>query len=227
MHILFFLVIVLIVLLAPGIWVQKVIKRYREPSDRYNESGAQLARRLLDAYGMPEVKVERTEQGDHYDPIAKAVRLSLPHHDGHSLAAQVIAAHEAGHALQDATAYPPLLHRTQWVRWVGPVEKIGAGLLMATPLIVGITRLPWAGALMLLGGVLTLGSAVLIHLLTLPTEFDASFKRALPMLDEQAVLFEGDEVHARKLLQAAAMTYVSASLMSLLNIARWWAILRR
>jgi Zn-dependent membrane protease YugP len=227
MHILFLIVILLIVLLAPGIWVQKVIKRYREPADRYEESGAQLARRLLDSYGMEQVTVERTEQGDHYDPIAKALRLSLPHHDGHSLAAQVIAAHEAGHALQDATGYPPLKHRTQWVRWVGPVEKIGAGLLMATPLIVGITRLPWAGALMLLGGVLTLGSAVLIHVLTLPTEFDASFNRALPMLDEQAVLFQGDEVHARKLLQAAAMTYVSASLMSLLNIARWWAILRR
>ncbi len=227
MHILFLILILLVLLLAPGIWVQKVIKRYREPVDRYEESGAELARRLLDTYGMEQVLVERTEQGDHYDPIAKAVRLTLPHHDGRSLAALVIAAHETGHALQDATAYPPLKHRTQWVRWVGPVEKIGAGLLMATPVIVGITRLPWAGALMLLGGVLTLGSAVLIHVLTLPTEFDASFNRALPMLDEQAVLYQGDERHARTLLQAAALTYVSASLMSLLNIARWWAILRR
>ncbi len=227
MHLLILFIILLILLLAPGIWVQKVMRRYREPANRYEQSGAELARRLLDAYGMEKVAVERTEQGDHYDPIAKVVRLSLPHHDGHSLAAQVIAAHEAGHALQDATAYPPLKHRTLWVRRVGPVEKIGAGLLMATPLIVGITRLPWAGALILLGGVLTLGSTVLIHLLTLPTEFDASFKRALPMLDEQAILFQGDERHARKLLQAAALTYVSASLMSLLNIARWWAILRR
>lgn len=227
MHLLFLIIILLVVLLGPGIWVQRVMKRYRQPADRYDESGAELARRLLDHYGMQNVTVERTEQGDHYDPIAKSVRLSLPHHDGKSLAALVIAAHEAGHALQDATAYPPLQQRTKLVRWVGPVEKIGAGLLMATPLIVGITRLPLAGGLMLLGGVLTLGSAVAIHALTLPTEFDASFNRALPMLDEQAVLFEGDERHARKLLQAAAMTYVAASLMSLLNIARWWAILRR
>jgi Zn-dependent membrane protease YugP len=219
--------ILLVVLLGPGIWVQRVLQRYREPADRYDETGAELARRLLDHYGMPNVKVERTEQGDHYDPIAKVVRLSLPHHDGKSLAAQVIAAHETGHALQDATAYAPLLQRTKLVRWVGPVEKIGAGLLMATPLIVAITRLPMAAGLMVLGGALTLGSAVLVHALTLPTEFDASFKRALPMLDEQAVLYEGDDRHARKLLQAAAMTYVAASLMSLLNIARWWAILRR
>jgi len=227
MHVLILIVILLVLLLAPGIWIQQVMRRYREPADRYGESGAELARRLLDAYGMEKVAVESTEQGDHYDPIAKAVRLSLPHFGGKSLAALVIAAHECGHALQDATGYPPLKHRTQWVRWVGPVEKVGAGLLMATPLIVGITRLPLAGLLMMTGGALTLGSAVLIHLFTLPTEFDASFKRALPMLDEQAVLYQGDERHARKLLRAAAMTYVAASMMSLLNIARWWAILRR
>jgi Zn-dependent membrane protease YugP len=227
MHLLILILIVLVILLGPGIWVQVVMKRYREPADRYDETGAQLARRLLDTYGMEKVLVERTEQGDHYDPIAKAVRLTLAHHDGKSLAAQVIAAHEVGHALQDSTAYQPLLMRTRLVRWVGPVEKIGAGLLMATPLIVAITRLPMAGGLMLLGGALTLGSAVVIHVLTLPTEFDASFKRALPMLDEQAILYKGDERHAQKLLRAAAMTYVAASMMSLLNIARWWAILRR
>ena len=227
MHLLFLIIIVLILLLGPGIWVQVVMKRYRQPADRYDETGAALARRLLDMYGMEKVKVERTEKGDHYDPIAKVVRLSLPHHDEKSLAALVIAAHEVGHAVQDASAYPPLHLRTRLVRWVGPVEKIGAGLLMATPLIVAITRLPMAGGLMLLGGVLTLGSAVVIHAFTLPTEFDASFKRALPMLDENAVLFQGDEKHAQKLLRAAAMTYVSASLMSLLNVARWWAILRR
>lgn len=227
MHFLILIVILLIVLLGPGIWVQVVMKRYREPADRYDETGAELARRLLDQYGMPEVKVERTEQGDHYDPSARAVRLSLPHHDGKSLAALVIAAHETGHALQDATGYEPLRLRTRLVRWVGPVEKIGAGLLMATPLIVAVTRLPLAGLLMLVGGVLTLGSAVVIHLFTLPTEFDASFRRAMPMLEEQSAIYRDDEGHARKLLRAAAMTYVAASLMSLLNIARWWAILRR
>ncbi len=227
MPFLILIIILLVVLLGPGIWVQVVMKRYREPADRYAETGAELARRLLDHYGMPKVTVERTEQGDHYDPLAKAVRLSLPHHDGKSLAALVIAAHETGHALQHATAYEPLQLRTRLVRWVGPVEKIGAGLLMATPLIVAVTRLPLAGILMLLGGVLTLGSAVVIHLVTLPTEFDASFRRAMPMLEEQGAIYQDDERHARKLLRAAAMTYVAASMMSLLNIARWWAILRR
>jgi Zn-dependent membrane protease YugP len=107
------------------------------------------------------------------------------------------------------------------------VEKVGAVLMMATPVIIGVTRLPVAGLLMFLGGLLTLGSSVVIHMLTLPTEFDASFGRAMPLLREQQVLYEVDEPHARRLLKAAAMTYVSASLMSLLNVARWIAILRR
>ena len=143
------------------------------------------------------------------------------------MTATTIAAHEVGHALQDAEGYPPLKWRTRLVQWVGPVEKVGAMLLMATPLIVGVTRAPLAGVLMLFGGFLSLGSAVVIHLLTLPTELDASFGRALPLMERQGVLYQADERHARTLLKAAAMTYVSASLMSLLNVARWWAILRR
>ena len=78
-----------------------------------------------------------------------------------------------------------------------------------------------------LSGLMTLGTATIVHMVTLPTEFDASFNRALPMLDEHKILMKSDRKHARKLLKAAAFTYVSASLMSLLNIARWFAILRR
>jgi len=79
----------------------------------------------------------------------------------------------------------------------------------------------------LLGGLLSLGSTALVHLITLPTEFDASFGRALPMLRRGDYLYRMDDRHARSLLTAAALTYVSASLASLLNVARWWAILRR
>jgi Zn-dependent membrane protease YugP len=157
----------------------------------------------------------------------KMVRLTQQHYEGRSLAAVTIAAHEVGHAMQDAGGYRPLRLRTQLVRWVSPVEKAGAALLMATPLIIAITRAPAVGLLMVLGGLLSLGSGAVIHLLTLPTEFDASFARALPLLKQQDILKTVDEPHARRLLKAAALTYVSAALMSLLNIARWWAILRR
>ena len=98
---------------------------------------------------------------------------------------------------------------------------------MAAPFIGMLTRAPGVGLLMLAAGFLTLATSTLVHLVTLPTEFDASFNRALPLLDDHRVLKETDKPHARRLLTAAALTYVSASLMSLLNIARWWAILRR
>ena len=221
------IVMVLVVLLGPGLWIKAVMRRYAQPENRYEMTGAEVARRLLDANELHDVKVEVTGAGDHYDPMEKAVRLGEDHYKKGSLAAVTIAAHEVGHAIQDAQAYPALKWRTRLVRILGPVEKLGAGVLMATPLIIALTRHPVAGLLTFTGGFLALGSGVVIHLLTLPSEFDASFNRALPMLEKHGLLFKSDARHARKLLRAAAMTYVAASLMSLLNVARWWAILRR
>ena len=227
MHILIIVVLIFALIAGPGMWVKMIMQRYSEPAQRYSFSGGACARRLLDSLGLSQVVVEVTETGDHYDPIEKAVRLSQQHHDGRSLTAVTIAAHEVGHALQDARGYAPLKMRTQLVRWVSPVEKAGAALLMATPLIIALVRVPAAGLLMVLGGMLSLGAGAAVHFLTLPTEYDASFARALPLLRQENILIPGDEPHARRLLKAAALTYVSVALMSLLNIARWWAILRR
>lgn len=227
MYIVLLIAILAALILGPGIWVKRVLARYAKPDDRYGHTGAETARRLLDSLGLQDVRVEISESGDHYDPQARTVRLAAGNYQSRSLTAVTVAAHEVGHALQHAQGYRPLMWRTRLVRWVSPVEKTGAVLMMATPLIIGLTRLPMAGVLVLLGGLMTLGSAVVIHLLTLPTEFDASFGRALPMLKKEDVLYAADERHARRLLKAAAMTYVAASLMSLLNVARWIAILRR
>ena len=221
------LAIFLAALFLPGFWVRRVMARYSKPADRYSVTGGDAARRLLDLNGLQSVGVEATESGDHYSPLEKMVRLSADNFSSKSLTAVTIAAHEVGHAVQDAIGYPALRLRTQLVRWVGPIQKVGAVLLMGAPVIIAVTRIPSAGVLMVLGGFLTLGTGGLVHMVTLPTEFDASFGKALPMLREHDVLIAGDERHARRLLRAAAMTYVSASLMSLLNIARWWAILRR
>ncbi len=221
------IVLILGLVFIPGMWVRRVLERYSEPPDRYSGSGAQLARHLLDLHGLQKVTVEATEHGDHYDPIEKAVRLTQDKYEGHSLTAITVAAHEVGHALQDKQAYTPLRLRTQLVRIVGPIQRVGAGVLMVSPFIGAITRVPQIGILLFAAGFLTLASSTLVHLVTLPTEFDASFGRALPMLDRHDILKDADRPHARRLLTAAALTYVSASLMSLLNIARWWAILRR
>lgn len=227
MHIAILILAILAILVGPGLWVKAVMKRYSRPQDRYDQTGSEVARQLLDANGLEGVGVESSRSGDHYDPTDRVIRLMPEHLEQRSLAAVTIAAHEVGHAVQDARGYAPLKWRTQLVRWLGPVEKIGAGVLMSTPLIIAVTRHPLAGLLAFAGGFLALGSGVAIHLMTLPTEFDASFNRALPMLKKHGLLYRADAPHARKLLRAAAMTYVSASLMSLLNVARWWTILRR
>lgn len=227
MHVILFILLLAGAIIGPGIWVKRIMGKYSVPADRYAETGEQTARKLLDISGLQDVGLEPSEVGDHYDPISKTVRLSPQNFEGRSLTAVTIAAHEVGHAIQDARGFGPLRWRTRLVTWVGPIEKIGVAALMLSPIIIGITKVPAAGLLMFGGGMLTLGAGVMVHLMTLPTEFDASFGRAMPMLAEHQVLRPGDERHARKLLKAAALTYVSAALMSLLNVARWWAILRR
>ena len=207
--------------------MQRVLQRYSLPADRYSGTGAQLARHLLDKHGLSNVSVERTPEGDHYDPENKAVRLTDDKFDGRSLTAITVAAHEVGHALQDHEGYAPLRIRSRLVRATRNVERLGAGVLMMSPFIGALTRAPGLSLLMFGAGLLTLGTTTMIHFATLPTELDASFGRALPMLDEYRILKSADRPHARRLLKAAAFTYVAASLMSLLNIARWWAILRR
>ncbi len=227
MGLIVFLLVILGLVFGPGLWVKHVLKKYSAPDDRYPGTGAELARLLLDRHGLNAVKVEETEAGDHYDPMDKTVRLTPDKYSGRSLTAITVAAHEVGHALQDHSNYAPLKLRTRLVQAIGPVQRLGAGVLMLAPFVGIVTRAPGLGAVMLLAGFVTLASSTAVHALTLPTEFNASFARALPILDEQNILKEVDRPHARRLLTAAALTYVSASLMSLLNIARWWAILRR
>ncbi len=227
MHLLLPLIFVFALVYGPGLWVRKVMSRYSSPQDRYDGSGSELARHLLDGHDLPHVKVEETANGDHYDPLEKVVRLTPENFNGRSLTAVTVAAHEVGHALQDANGYAPLRIRTRLIMLTRPLERLGAGILMAAPLIGVLTRAPLVSLLMILGGIMSLGTTTLVHLLTLPTELDASFARALPMLEKNTILKPVDLPHARRLLKAAALTYLSASLASLLNIARWWTLLRR
>jgi len=224
---LIFVIAMTALIVGPSYWVKHTLKKYSYPEDRYPGTGGELARILLDWANLQAVKVEVTEQGDHYDPLEKAVRLTPDKFNGKSLTAITVAAHEVGHAIQDRDGYLPLKLRTRLIQIAAPAEKLGAAILMMAPVITVITRAPVAGALLFAGGLLTLGTATVVHLVTLPMEMHASFARALPMLEHGKYLIQGDEPHARRILRAAAWTYVSASLMTLLNIGRWWAILRR
>jgi len=142
MQLLLPVILVLGLIYGPGWWVRRVMSRYSSPAERYAGSGGELARYLLDSNGLPHVKVEETTEGDHYDPLEKVVRLTPEKLNGHSLTAVTVAAHEVGHALQDASGYAPLKARSRLIMLTRPMERVGAGILMAAPLIGALTRAP-------------------------------------------------------------------------------------
>lgn len=220
-------IIVAIVIFGPQLWTRRVFARYSEPRPDYPGTGGDLARHLLSQLDMEHIKVETTEKGDHYDPETKTIRLMPDHFSGKSLTAITIAAHEVGHAIQDRIDFRPLAERTRLVRFAQGAEKVGAMVMMGIPIATALTRTPSAGILVMVAGMATMGIATLVHLVTLPVEWDASFRRALPILQQRNYLSPDDMRGARRILIAAALTYVAASLASLLNLWRWIAFLRR
>jgi Zn-dependent membrane protease YugP len=223
---LLFLAVVLGLAMLPQMWVQRVMAQHSADRPDFPGTGGELARHLLDEMRLAHVKVEETKDGDHYDPDAKAVRLSPQHFNGRSLAALVVAAHETGHAMQDATQYPPLQKRTELARRAATIERVGAVVMLAAPLMVLLARSPHVLLIELAAGMLILGTTILMHAYTLPVELDASFRRALPLLKAGKYIPDSDLPAARQLLRAAAFTYVAAAAMSLLDVMRWLRVLR-
>ena len=217
---------VLALVFGPSIWAKSTLTRHKGDRPDYPGTGGELARHLLDEAGLEEVTVETVPEGDHYDPLEKAVRLSPAHHDGRSLTAVAVAAHEVGHALQDQAGYAPLAARTRLIRSTAMIQKIGSAIIFGAPLLALVSRSPFVGLTVVGAGILTLGISVVVHLVTLPVEFDASFKRALPTLERGRYLPPEDMPAARRILKACALTYVAASLASLLDLARWIRFLR-
>lgn len=212
---------------GPQYWVSRVLLHYSTEQEHYPGNGGELAEHLVSKLGLHGVKVELTEHGDHYDPTDKAVRLSKENLEGKSLTAITVAAHEVGHAIQHQFDYAPFKMRQQLVMVAGGAEKLGAFMMFALPVMALISRSPHVGLTMFIIGIGSMLLGTIVHLVTLPVEWDASFKRALPILQEGQYISELEHKHAKKILTAAALTYVSASLASLLNLARWIAILRR
>jgi Zn-dependent membrane protease YugP len=159
--------------------------------------------------------------------MSRTIRLSEINHEGKSLTAITIAAHEFGHALQHHTNYKPLFLRTKLATTAAVAEKMASFILISLPFTVMMVKLPIVSLVMLIAGLTIMCLPIILHLFTLPVEFDASFNRALPILREGNYLPESAMPIAKKILTAAALTYVSASLASLLNFYRWVAVLRR
>lgn len=212
--------------MLPQMWVRKVVSAHAGDRPDFPGTGGEFARHILDEMKLNHVTVEETKLGDHYDPEVKAVRLQPDNFNGRSLSAVVIAAHEAGHAMQDATGYPPLAARTRIAKQALKMERAGAIVMLAAPIVMALTKTPHLLIFEVFIGVMMLGLSVVMHAVTLPVEFDASFRRALPVLKAGGYIASTDMRGARKILTAAAFTYVAAAAMSLLDIARWVRVLR-
>jgi len=222
----YIIIVAIAVLFGPHLWARHILNRYNR-QEYFSGSGIDLARLVLERLNLNGVTVEMTDTGDHYDPAGKTIRLTKSVCGRKTLTAVVVAAHEVGHAIQDHSGYQPLKTRTRMIGTAQKLERIGAVIMMAIPVLAALTRAPSVGVLMLFGGLGTLGIPVLVHLLTLPTEFDASFNRALPLLSSGDYIPSEDIPAAKKILTACALTYVAASLMGLLNVWRWIRILRK
>ena len=220
------IIIFLLLIYAPQWWVSFVMKRYGKTINQLPGTGGELAQHLIERYQLP-VTLEITEQGDHYDPETKTVRLSAQNFNGKSLTAVAIAAHEVGHAVQDYREEDLLQLRGRMVAIAQRFEKMGAGIIFIAPIVGAVTHSPHLGIFIIVMGLLGIASSVVVHLISLPVEFDASFNKALPLLEEGQYVTKTDLQHVRQVLLAAALTYVAAALASLFNVWRWIAILRR
>jgi uncharacterized protein len=220
------LAVVMSLAMLPQMWVRKIIARHAHERSDFPGTGGEFARHILDEMKLTNVKVEETKLGDHYDPEAKTIRLTPANFGGRSLAAVVIAAHEAGHAMQDALNYPPLQARTRLAKQAAKMEKVGAIVMLASPIILVLAKTPHLMIIEVFMGMMLLAMTIVMHAVTLPVEFDASFRRALPILKAGGYIDAKDMPAAREILRAAAFTYVAAAAMSLLDVMRWLRVLR-
>lgn len=218
--------LVLLLVFGPQFWVQWALKKHGEERPDLPGTGGELARHLLDEAGLQAVPVEETDVGDHYDPEARVVRLLPDHLHGKSVTAVAVAAHEVSHAIQHAREEPGFMRRTTVVGKVIWIDRIATILLLSTPLLAVIVKAPVLIVLQIALGLMLLLVRVAVHLVTLPIEFDASFRKALPILEHGRYLDENDLPAARHVLKAAAWTYVAAALATLLDVARWFRIIR-
>ncbi len=198
--------------------VNGTYRKYKNLGTSSGMTGAQAARLILDRNGLRNVRIMKIDGQltDHYDPRNRTISLSQDIHDGSSAVAVGIAAHEVGHAIQHAESYTPLKIRNAII----PVTSIGSQL--SIPLVIlglFLSRVSQDFILLAYGGIALFGLVVVFQLLTLPTEFNAS-SRALAKIGEYGILREDETKPVKKVLSAAAMTYVAALAVSLVQLLR-------
>lgn len=212
MFLIYFAIIIIIPIWAQ-IRVKTTYKKYSNVASSSNMRGAEVARRILDENGLYNVNIEEVHGvlSDHYDPRTKTVRLSSGNYHGHSVAAAAVSAHEVGHAIQDKEAYSFMRLRHTLV----PVANIGSNfswILIIIGMIAGMSNFVLLGIIFML-------AAVLFQLVTLPVEFNAS-SRAMDQCVSLGIIRNDEERETKKVLNAAALTYVAAAAIAVLELLR-------
>ncbi len=215
--------IALFAAIALAFWAQFKVKgnfkKWSKVGASGGRTGAEVARQILNNNGLHDVTVEpvRGRLSDHYDPTKKAVRLSEDVYYGTSIASVSIAAHEVGHAIQHAEAYSMLVVRHKMFPLVNITSGIAPWLIMAGFFITGVS---FFGIDLLLLGIILFSFAVLFQLVTLPVEFNAS-SRAKTQLISEGMIRNEEERGVSKMLGSAALTYVAATLVSVVQLAQF------
>ena len=210
----------LALIVGPRLWVGHVLKRHNRRDLPSGGSARDLARELLDRNWLQSVSVESTDVGDHYDPESQTVRLGRDKIDRRTLTALTTAAHEVAHAIQDASGYGPFVWRGRLVKVAQVTGELGAVLLLSVPVTAVLTRHPVPPAIVGVASLAMLGTGVIAQVAALPSELDASFGRALPMLRD-GVIGEAQLKEARKILLACSLTYFASSLVAVLYVWPW------
>ena len=201
----------------PSLWVNYILKKYNKILPDMPFTGRELGNKILQEQKLNNVSINPIKQLDHYNPIDKKIHISDDKLNKKSITSIAVVAHEIGHAIQDKENYKPLKLRQSLIEKTMIFQRIGSFLLIiGLPSIFAFTKSPFItfiAALVIMG---CLTTNVLIHLITLPVEFDASFKRALPILTKYVP--RENMYQCKSVLRAAALTYLAQSIVSIFRL---------
>ncbi len=220
------LCLVLLIIYGPSLWVRHVLHKYSKPIEGMPGTGAELAIHLVERFNLKDVKVVCGGVGEnYYSPEEKVVCLSPDVFEGKSLTAVAVAAHEVGHAIQFYNDEPVTKLRQRYLGKAALVKRVGSLILMSIPVFTLVLKSPVVMFFGIAVGLITMLSSVFMYAAILPEEYDASYKKALPIL-AQGYLPETHMPAAREILKACALTYVAAALADVLSLWRWFRMIR-
>ena len=227
MHYILPAIFLILLVYGPFLWVKYILWKFNKQIEDIPRTGSELANHFLEKFELDGVKVVKGKPDEnHYDPSGRVVCLSPEVFDGKSLTSVAVATHEIGHAIQFTKNEPVSRLRGKYLNKAQTIKNIGIFFIMIMPIVGLVFRIPHLALLTALVGIVTMIVSVLMYVAVLPEEFDASFKKALPILEEGGYVNQENLPAIRQILRACAYTYVAGALADIIRLWRWLAIKR-